>query len=86
MVNNFKEAAVCLGQERKTPVKCCQDVGLSRLAKSTGAAMDLSLRVFFSANTYKDGVPFMDVVSEGSKDTSTNLVDNDPFNSIILRS
>lgn len=48
--------------------------------------MDLSLRVFFSANTYKDGVPFMDVVSEGSKDTSTNLVDNDPFNSIILRS
>lgn len=49
MVKNFKEAAVSLGEERKKVVKQCQHVGMSRLAKSAGAAKDLNFRVFFSA-------------------------------------
>lgn len=51
---HFKKVAVSLGQEKKRVFKCCQDLRLSRLAKTEGAVKDESLRVFLTAKAHKD--------------------------------
>lgn len=89
MVKNFKEVVVSLGQEKKNIVKYCQEVGLTSLKKSVQASKDMSLKVFFSAKTHKDGVPFRANVSETStwqrevarflQRHLNKLVINDPF-------
>lgn len=65
MAKNFREVSAALAQKRNV-VKSCQEAGSYGVTKFMQVSKELSLSIFISAKTHKDGAPFSAIVSENN--------------------
>lgn len=66
MAKNFREVSAALAQEKRNVVKFCQEVGSYGVTKCMQVSKELTLSIFISAKTHKDGAPFSAIVSENN--------------------